>query len=257
MLTMNHFAAGVTTFKNKSKIKTLLQGRSVIVEFVGPTGSGKTTNCQSFSDSLKVEELSVYMFSDVKKHLYNQSLFKRIYVYSKAIVISFTNLISYTFLLLRYKIFSFDSIYRYIKLCIFNEALQLFIKEVKPDVVLLDQWIIQGLWSATIFKLDSYLTLPEKLSQFYFKTDIVIYFDLDTKTATERIAYREHGDSRFDKMDGKHRLERLQKYNGYLHQLYEQSACRNNFKVSTLESPDYNANIFLGKLKEFIMHTQP
>ena len=250
-------AAGVTIFMERCKMKSLLQGRSIVVEFVGPTGSGKTTNCQYFSDLLQEQELSVYTFSDVKKYLYHQSLFRRLFIIFKAIAIHAVSIISYTLLLLRSKLFSFNSLYRYTKLCVFNQALQLFIKEVKPDVVLLDQWSIQGLWSATIFKLDSYNAFSEKLVRFYFKTDIVLYFDLDTETANERIAHRNHGDSRFDKMEPMQRLERLKKYNGYLLQLYEQSSCTNKFQVSALDSPSQNAEFFLEKLKEFIRHTYP
>ena len=130
--------------------------------------------------------------------------------------------------------------------------LQQFIVKRKFDVLLLDQWIIQGLWSATIFRNNSYDLLHEKLSQFYFKSDIVLYLHIDSSTASERIDSRSTYTSRFDKMDAGKRLEELEKYSRYLFQLYENSNCMNKLEFSAMESPKKNAEDFLQHLKRTV-----
>lgn len=162
----------------------------------------------------------------------------------KALLFRGHTLALYTASLAFNRIFSKNSVYRYARLTTFDVALRQFVTKKKIDVVLLEQWIIQELWSATIFKLKSYDTLNKRLSRFYFKTDYVFYFDIDVNTAAERIGMRNTNLSRFDRMDAKTRLEELRKYNTYLFQLYESSDCRRKHLFSGYNSPEKNAALF-------------
>ncbi len=233
---------------DQSKNKSLHSVKGMVVEFVGPTGGGKTTNCRYFSELLKKNGLHVYVFSDLKKHLYSLKYHQKIFIVLKTIAFYSHYVLQYTFTLAYHGIFSFNSILRYVKLCVFNTGLQHFLENRNVDILLLDQWIIQGLWSATIFKSKSYDTLPLKLKRFYFKTSMILYFNIDAVTASERIGSRDSQQSRFDRMDPAKRIEESEKYNTYLFQLYENSNCKYKFMYTTTESPAKNAENFLHQL---------
>ncbi|HMF73196.1 MAG TPA: hypothetical protein VK616_17070 [Flavitalea sp.] len=234
---------------DNDKAGCLPKGKGLIIEFVGPTGSGKTTNCFHFTEFFRKQDFDVYTFSDIKEFLYNLELNHRFHIYFKTLFSNGPHLLSYIFLLARHGIYSFDSIYRYAKLCVFNSALHQFVIAREVDVILLDQWVIQGLWSATIFKIESYEKLQEDLKRFYFKTDCELYFDIDEETACERIHARDSGRSRFDKMSYGKKLAELKRHNPYLYRLYEKSDCEKKFKFSTRVSPAQNAEDFFQRLK--------
>ena len=250
MTTSNHDTSSVESGKGQIEDVFSLTTKALVVEFVGPTGSGKTTNCHEFSALLRQSGLKVYVFSDIKEYFYGLKFYYSFYIILKTLTIYGLNFLHYSLILAYRGIYSLDSIIRYVKLCVFNMALHEFIEYKKVDVVLLDQWIIQGLWSATIFKLASYETLHKMIKRFYFKTDFVLYFDIDAATASERISSRDSTRSRFDKMDPGRRLEETEKYNAYLYQLYENSDCDNKLMFSTTISAAENAASFLDQLKQ-------
>ena len=223
--------------------------KGLVVEFVGPPGSGKTTNSNYFSELLKENGFKVYMFKDLKEYFYTTKFVGKFYIIFSTLFFNGIDLLCFILVLVRHGIFSFNSIIRYYKLCTWNTVLQQFIAKRKVDVMILDQWIIQGLWSATIFKLNSYNVFHEKLRRFYFKTDIVLYFNIDISTASKRVGSRDTYTSRFDRMDAGKRLVELKKYNAYLYHLYENSSCLNKLEFSSMGSPEKNAEDFLQLLK--------
>lgn len=249
MLTGKHIEENNMTAMNDGQAGYLLKGKGLIIEFVGLTGSGKTTNCLHFTEFFRKQNLNVYTFRDVKEFFHQLEFYPRFCIYFKTIFSNGQDFLSYFFLLARHGIYCSDSIYRYIKLCVFNRALHQFIVTRKADVILLDQWIIQGLWSATIFKVKSYDRLQDELKKFYFKTDCELYFDIDEETACERIHERDSGRSRFDKMDYGMKLAELRRYSPYLRRLYENSDCERKFKFSTKRSPVENAEGFFHQLR--------
>ena len=151
---------------------------TLVVEFVGPPGGGKTTNCNSFCAQLKRHDIVPYVFADVKKYLYKQKFHHKVIFVLRTLRAHGIHLIRFTFLLVTLGMFSFDSVFRYTKLCLFNQALQAFVIRQPKGIVLLDQWVIQGLWSATIFKTQPSAALALKLKRFYFPVDYVLYFDV-------------------------------------------------------------------------------
>lgn len=230
--------------------KPLLYKKGMIVEFVGPTGSGKTTNCNQFKSQLEQEHLVVGVFSDLKAYYYGLPFLKRTLIIVQTLISGFRKIISFSIVLLANGIYRPGSIYRYFTLSVFNRAMQEFMKESNIHILLLDQWVIQGLWSATIFREGTFEKLQRQMPQFYFKSDYVLFFDIDVETAAQRIASRDSSFSRFDRMNETERLLTLRKYNDYLIQLFEHSECRNKFKFSTLEAPEKNASIFVKLLRD-------
>jgi thymidylate kinase len=224
---------------------------AIVVECVGPPGSGKTTNCKSFSSLLQKKNLNVCLSDDLKAYIRKMTKGRKLFLLAETLVFRGHLLLFYTAALAFNKIYSFDSIYRYFRLSIFNQALQRLIKNKEVDIVILDQWIIQELWSATIFKLPSYAKVKNHLKRFYFKTDFVLYFDVAAEIASERISNRSTRLSRFDLMGPDKRLEELLKYNGYLFELYQNSGCKQKHLFTTDQSPDQNAGKFFRHLKKF------
>src|SRR5688572_24803990 len=120
MLTANHIARKKERKRLQGgKIEHLLKGKGLIIEFVGPTGSGKTTNCFHFLELFRKRNIKAYTFNDIKVYVSELTFYHRLHLCFDAILLNWRQLLSYTFLLARRGIWSFDSIYRYIKLCIF------------------------------------------------------------------------------------------------------------------------------------------
>ncbi len=228
-----------------TKPKTDVKQKAIIIEFVGPPGAGKTSSCKCFAEQLKKKGFEVLMLQDVKDFLKNMNLSDKIFLSVKAIIFRSHSLLFYTATLAYNRIYSLNSINRYVRLTLYDLALKNLIKRQNINIVLLDQWIIQELWSATIFRAKSYNKISKSLSKFYFSTDAIFYFDIDINTASERIGMRRANLSRFDRMDAKKRMKELQNYNSYLFQLYESSDCKQKHLLSGLNSLENNAALFI------------
>lgn len=213
---------------------------ALIMEFVGPPGVGKTTNCRQFARLLQDEAIAMATADDIKAYYRSLGSVSKLLLYARTLRCRFAQISGYLFFLLKQGVFSIGSIYRYLRLSILDELLNAYVSEKKIKIVLLDQWIIQGVWSSMIFRLQSY-TAPHNLARFYFRTHAVVYFDLEDALAAERIVLRKTNHSRFDRMEAAERAEAQQKYNQFLYQLYEISACSHKLLVSTELTPAENA----------------
>ncbi|AKQ44622.1 hypothetical protein TH63_01635 [Rufibacter radiotolerans] len=214
---------------------------ATIVELAGPPGAGKTTVCRHLSGLLKEKDLQVLTLQDVKDHIQSLSLYRKLLLFTTTLFSTGHLLFSYSLSLVAQRIFSASSIYRYVRLSIFNTALQQIIASKAIDIVLLEQWIIQELWSATIFNHNSYQHFATTPRPFYFKVNYVFYLDIDPETASERIQNRSTNLSRFDRMPADQRLKELHRCNDYLFQIYKNSGCKNKFIISTQHSPALTA----------------
>jgi thymidylate kinase len=221
-----------------------LKSKPFTIEFVGPPGAGKTTSCQSFSDLLQSKGFRVSMSQDIKDYVKELGFGGKFLLVVKFVVFRIPAVVFYIMLFTLYRICSTDSIYRYIRLTVFDLALRQLKKNKKVDVVLLDQWIIQEMWSASILKSRLNSSISKYLSKLYFHTDIILYLDIDMTTAAERIGVRGTKFSRFDRMDANRRMEELNKYNSYLFQLYQSSSCPRKYLLSGHNSPETNAQLF-------------
>lgn len=221
-----------------------MKQKTLIVEFVGPPGAGKTSSCNYFSRDLRRMGKEVFTSGDLKGYLKNLSNQSKIAVVIQMFFLRTPAIFHYIFFLVFNKIYSVNSIYRYLRLSLFDVTLKKYLKSHSVDIVILEQWIIQELWSATIFKLALYKRIETQLSKFYFKTDFLFYFDIDAITASERIRQRKTNDSRFDRMEDSIRQEEIKKYSNYLFSLFENSGCSNKSVFSGTESLQQNAQSF-------------
>jgi hypothetical protein len=230
----------------------MTQPKAIIIEFVGPPGAGKTTNCQHFVSELKTKNQNTYIFQDLRLFLHELPLHKKLVLIARTLLLKSKILYQFTLTLFQHGIYSMNSIYRYFKLMVYNEVLTEFIKAKKVDFLLLDQWVIQGIWSSTIFNMKPFDTDKLNLNRYYFQTNFVLYFDIDPKTASSRIANRATNLSRFDRMSAIKRHDKLLRYNAYLYQLFENSNCEHKYIFSTEYSPATNAELFMNYIEPSI-----
>lgn len=229
----------------------MFERKGIIIEFVGPPGSGKTTSSLVFAEQLRKKGLIVLLREDLKLYVKNKGLISKLRLFVNTLFFKGPILIHFTIKLALHKIFSFDAIYRYLKLSFYNLALSEFRRQTKADIIILDQWIIQEIWSATIFKRTDYYKLLKKMERFYFRTDTVIYLEADAVTASTRIEFRQNGLSRFDRMSPIVREQQIEKYNMYLFQLYNISPCQVKHVLPANQLPSHNASAFISHLTVF------
>lgn len=232
-------------FSNKGN---LLTHKTIVVEFVGPPGAGKSTNCRVFMGQLKEKGLQVLTLQEIKDYVRSMNLSDRFLLFLTFLYQRGHMMLGYMAVLALHRIYSVGSIYRYFRLNIFDLVLTQQLKHNRVDIVVLEQWIIQELWSATIFKFSSYSSLIKHLPRFGFKTDHLMYFDIDEVTASARIEMRKTNLSRFDRMEADERLRKLKIYSSYLYQLFESSDCRQKTVISQENSPEENAACFVQQL---------
>ena len=219
--------------------------KSVIIEFVGLPGTGKTTSSHYFYNVLKERGLQVCLIEDIERYLKSLNVYQRLYLLSKACVLRGHLLFLYFLVFASSRMFKLEYFIHYASLILRETALKHLIKEKRIDIVLLDQWAIQALWSSTIFYLKPTAFIIKYFKYLYLKTDFVTYFDIDPAIASKRMEMRPTFKSRFDLMDIERRKQELMKYNNYLIQLYLNSDCKNKHFFSTELSPSENAKAFL------------
>ena len=244
---------------NHTDPDTLFRKVAIVIEFVGSPGAGKTTSCRHFSEMLQQKNLKVCQSQDIKDYILELSLLKKLVLFSETMLLKGRLLFLYPVILALNKAFTLHAVYRYVRLAVFNQALAKMVKTRGIDVVLLDQWVIQELWSATIFKLEKFDKVLKQLQKFYLETDLVFYFSINPETASERISGRDTNLSRFDGMSPEKRVEALSKYSNYLYQLYEMSDCGHKHVLLAEQNPSENAGYFYKQLKQFPdnrIHTQ-
>ena len=223
---------------------------AIVVEFVGSPGAGKTTSCQHFSEVLKKKNLKVCLSQDIKVYVRQLNMLKKLFLFSETLLLKGHLLLLYPIALAFNNAVSLHAVYRYFRLAIFNQALPKLVRLQAFDIVLLDQWAIQELWSATIFNLHAFNNLNH-LSKFYLNPDLVFYLDVNEAIASDRISKRNTNLSRFDNMPPEKRLTELSKYKTHLYQLYQRSDCRHKFVLSAEETLNQNAKHFYKQLKLF------
>ncbi len=249
IIAMSFAALHITTNNLRSpQLEEKLKG--VIVEFVGPTGGGKSTNCKTFSQFLTARHLKVGIFGDVKDYFHQLPGRAQAKLITNAFLHHGMSMLSFTWLLMANHIYRINSLYRFIKLCIFHEMMIEYIDVSNVNVLLLDQWAVQGLWSATIFSnRTAYEKILTQLSSFFFPVDLLVYLNIDANTASDRIMSRDVHKSRFDQMDHSKRMMEFSKYNYYLLQLFEQSPCKQKLRLSAKDTPQANAEEFMNYLQ--------
>lgn len=198
---------------------------SHIIEFAGPPGSGKTTRCNYFIKQLRQSGYQVAGRTELKQYLRSMNRATRWWLYAATVFRKTGSCIRFCMLLAWHRSLRYDALYRYLRWCLFDGALRTYIRRYQPDYVLLDQWALQDLWSATIFTGAKHGTLARQLKRFGGKRDALFYFDVDAQTAAARIGLRSSSISRFDAMGDGQRLEELRKWTGYLFSLFHAAEC--------------------------------
>src|SRR5205823_4790582 len=114
--------------------KRLTKSKSIIIEFVGPPGAGKTTSCQCFSELLHAKGLKVCTLQDIKDYVKEMNIAKKSLLLLKFIFFRSILLIFFSALLAYNRIYSVHSIYRFMRLTIFDLALNQYVRNKRIDV---------------------------------------------------------------------------------------------------------------------------
>lgn len=184
------------------------------------------------------QQLAIGQFSDIKVHIRSLPRMAQALLVFDAIRMHGGQLFRFILLLCSKGSFGADSVWRYFKLCVFDAGLKHLLALGRFDVILLDQWIIQGIWSATIFKSGSKRISSEELRAFYFPVDVLVYFEIDAATASFRVGNRIDGKSRFENMSQRERTEKISDFKDYLYELFQASLCPGKHVVQSTASSD-------------------
>ena len=185
--------------------------------------------------------------------LRDRNFFQKALLFAATILMKTHLVVLFTGFLAAAGIASRDAVFRFMRLCFFEQVMRQFVKKKNPDFMILDQWALQDLWSATLFSKNG-RPLAHHMRMFFGKPDVLVYFDVDARTAAERISHRTNGLSRFDSMDPESRRAALEQYGGYLHDLFDASACRSKLLLDAQRPPAKNVQLFLYHLNQ-LHHT--
>lgn len=214
--------------------------RPVVVECVGLPGSGKTTSCHYFAGQLRAAGYRVLLIADIKAQLRAGPVPLQVWWMLRLVWLRGKDLIRFGLLLRQQSVLTIQAVRRYLRIALYEQVLRHRLNKEKADVVLLEQWMIQELWSATIFKALDHRVLEERLARLCLPVDILIYFDISESTATERVGQRTHGRSRFDRLPASIRLSAMEKYGQFLEQLFRFAPCAQKHVLSASQSPGHN-----------------
>lgn len=175
----------------------------VLVEFFGLPGSGKTTLSYLIQQRLITERFDVSHRDDLMRWVQSRTIPSKIarsLLYPCwTVCLAYNLLLFYGHTTLKHPAFLKD-IAKLVNTRIYLDA---FIKQRRPDILLLDQWSVQTIWSNWIGRksnnhenLSKNVNYTEKFHQKKY-----LFFSITPEEAASRIAGRTRGGSRFDEYD--------------------------------------------------------
>ncbi|MBX3257361.1 MAG: hypothetical protein KF862_24765 [Chitinophagaceae bacterium] len=223
---------------------------TLVIECVGLPGSGKSTSCRFFKQALESEGKKVALSNEIHDYRKRLSLSTKVLWGIKLLFKDIGKLLTYYYFLLRYGFIQRRNITEYPKYLFHHKVLASYIHKKKPDLVLLDQWSIQIIWSATLFSNKNSRNLLKFAHKLFLDVDLLIYFSLVEEKAALRIGKRNET-SRFDKMNYDTRINNLMTYSELLKDLFESAKCSN--KVTLFGDAKLEDNFL--RLKEIYGHS--
>jgi thymidylate kinase len=181
----------------------------LIVEFVGLPGAGKTTVSKTLASSLQIDSKRVLILEDIEKSCgwgkgkRGKNRIQKVIGLASATVRHWNASLESVLYASQVKPLNAESFICLTTVPRLLEMVQKTVSSKSCDVVLLDQWLIQNIWSVGVTGEITPTNFLERLIRKYGYFDIpvlVVHFDLDVNTAVNRIQCRSTTESRFDKM---------------------------------------------------------
>lgn len=166
---------------------------SILIEFFGLPGSGKSTISQEVEEKLRNSKYNVVG----RKHLFqwrrSLKFREKIFIFFQAFVLS----VSYPKLM--FYSFKIREIRQFFKLFTKIIYLNRFYKSVEPSIMIFDQWLMQDIWSINVFQ-DIYnsKSILKRLTPVFALAHVYIFLKISEVEVAKRIAKRSNGNSRFD-----------------------------------------------------------
>lgn len=215
--------------------------KTVVVEFFGLPGAGKSTVQSEIKKKFKARNISVVTKEDLSSWLKKTPKLKKLYLLTlniNTVLILLFNLVRTS----KIKQWSNIDYLKRVKSMLLNFIyIKRFISIKTPQVLLLDQSYLQVVWSlwyGSSLPDKKYLNrmlsiIYSQYGNFIYK---YIYLEIDYKIASSRIANRIGGESRFDQVDDLNIVEcRLEKGVELMEYLKEEVE-KNNYDLLVVNS---------------------
>lgn len=211
--------------------------KSLIIEFFGLPGSGKSTVVNFLYDLLQKNNISTIKFSEIFDK-YQSNLMRKIYLTFISILLQ----PKLFFICWKYKNFDFKVLNQivYILRLFYFEETNYFKKSVKNyELIISDQYLIQAI--ASLMIPANNVNIDEKIISYFLtytlnKIDILVYSKCDIETSFERLRKRNNQRTRFDFWDDKKCLINLER----MYNIFEYV---NNYFFETIISIDAHDEI--------------
>lgn len=236
-----------------------MQNKFLYIEFIGLPGAGKTTTLKEIlgileSDGYNIISNNNFQLKNSKNLFFFNKVLKYMKMCIKYILITFAAMI-YS---LNIKPFNKESMLRALrlpyKIGIINDACH-YASINNTDIIILDQGIIQDLWSLSVTgKLPREKMISFLIKRILVKTYIsqVVFFQIDSSTAMQRIINRPTFNSRFDKIPLPGLKSLLKEKEAHLNKIINELE-KNNVKVFKVDAINNSKDTAI-KIYRFIKH---
>ncbi|MDZ7957337.1 MAG: AAA family ATPase [Aulosira sp. DedQUE10] len=250
----------------------------LILEFVGLPGAGKTTVCHEVASLLKEQGVSLVAGDEILYQWKQQSNWQQLRKLIPQTQNQWQILLHSLFLASQVKptngqsfskaakIFTnvkrLDAIARSHSVSEISAAPRAIARHQDPQIILLDQGLLQETWSVGITGTTPALenVRQELALLFHQRPMAIVYFQIDVDTALERVQNRPTAESRFDRMHPEAAQQLLSKYVSYLQEII---SCTQTFNIpileidSSLPIDEKAQNILFWINNAFMTHPEP
>ncbi len=223
---------------NNNLMKTN-SGQSLILEFVGLPGAGKTTICREVASQLNNQGVSFVSGDEILQQWRQQSTWQRLIKLIPQTQNQWQILLYSLFLASQVKPTNRQSFSKAAKIFANVKRLDAIARSAAPrtqnsQIILLDQGLLQETWSVGITgTTPSAESIKQELALLFHQRPMaIVYFQIDVDTALERIQNRPTSESRFDRMHPEAAQQLLSRYVAYMQKIVN---CAHTFNIPILE----------------------
>lgn len=194
---------------------------ALICEFIGLPGAGKTTVRTSVQKALSDQGLRLADWADLFHWYKNLGLFRRLRLSCRFGPQLAGDLVLFLNLALSLRPLTLYRLKSALRWSLWDCRLRSFLEVRAPDVCLLDQWLLQEIWSLELFGTGASDKAKLRLLRHLLRRDpdhCYVLFDISTAEAAHRLAVRVPPRGRLDNQEEDWVCQQLIKHQGQLDQ---------------------------------------